>query len=79
MNLKDEMISVPATVLRDLISNIQLGATGITEPNKCDEAIERQCKALQEYLISADYVDPHEGFTLGNCENVHFVNFRKGV
>ena len=57
----------------------QLDAMGITEPNKCDEAIERQCNALQEYLMPADSVAPHEGFTLGDCENVYFVNFRKRV
>ena len=57
----------------------QLDATGITEPNKCDEAIERQCNALQEYLMPADYLAPHEASTLGDCENVYFVNFRKRV
>jgi hypothetical protein len=79
MSLKGGMISVPATVLQNLISNIQQDATGITEPNKRDEAIERQCNALQEYLMPADYVDPHEDFTLVDCKNVYFLNFRKRV
>ncbi len=79
MNLKDGMTSVPSAVLQNLIRNIQLRATDITKPNKHDEAIERQCNALQEYLMSADYVDPHEGFTLVDRKNVHFVNFRKRV
>ncbi len=41
--------------------------------------MEEQCGVLQGYLTPEDYVDPNEGFTLDDCENVHFVNFRKRV
>jgi hypothetical protein len=79
MSDKDEMISVPAQVLQDLLWNygLNIAATGPT--SKCEEVMEQQCGVLQGYLTPADYVDPHEGFTLGDCENIHFVNFRKRV
>jgi len=77
MNTEVEMVSVPVTVLQDLIWNIQLGATSITEPNKCDEAIERQCDELQDHLNGEDYVDPNEGFSFDDFNNVVFADFGK--
>ncbi len=79
---KDTMILVPAQVLQDLIWNIELNTAGTVAASKCEETIERQCDALQSFLTDAD-LDPDaaalEGFTLDDCENVHFVNFRKRV
>ncbi len=72
-----EMVSVPKTVLQDLIWNIQLGATSIREPTKCDEMVEEQCDELQGYVNGEGYIDPNEGFSLEGYENVEFVDFRK--
>ena len=77
MNTEDEMISVPAQVLQDLIHNIELASIGVEATSLCEQSIERQYEELQGYLTDDDYVDPNEGFTLDDCENVHFVNFRK--
>ena len=79
MSDNDEMIPVPAQVLQNLIWNygLNIAATGPT--SKCEEVMEQQCGVLQGYLTPADYVDPHEGFTFEEFDNVEFVDFRKRV
>jgi hypothetical protein len=51
MSDKDEMISVPAQVLQDLLWNygLNIAATGPT--SKCEEVMEQQCGVLQGYAL----------------------------
>ena len=77
MSDKDEMISVPAQVLQGLIWNYELNIAATGPTSKCEEAMEEQCGVLQGYLTPEDYVDPNEGFTFDDFNNIVFANFDK--
>ena len=74
---KKEMISVPETLLQDLLWNVELNWAGEEPASEMEKAIIRQAEELQGYLIPEDYVDPNEGFSFDVFDNVKFVNFRK--
>lgn len=76
---EDTMISVPAQVLQSLIWNYELNIAATGPTSKCEEAMEEQCGVLQGYLTPEGYVDPNEGFSFDDFDNVEFVNFRKRV
>lgn len=70
------MISVPATVLQDLIWNCGLAVAGM---GKGEEYVGKQCRELQRYLTAAlptDEVDLDD-FTLEEFTNVLHVEFGK--
>ena len=79
MSDKDEMISVPAQVLQNLIWNYELNIAATGPTSKCEEVMEEQCGVLQGYLTPEGYVDPNEGFTFDDFDNVEYVNFGKRV
>jgi len=61
---KNEMISVPAQVLQDLLWNYALSIAYNGPTSECEKAMQDQCGELQKFLTPKDYVDPNEGFTL---------------
>jgi hypothetical protein len=69
------MVTVPAMVLQDLVHNCELAVAGM---GRGEEVVGEQCRELQRYLnalLPTDYVDPNEGFTLEEFDNVMHVNF----
>jgi hypothetical protein len=77
MSDKDEMISVSAMVLQDLIWNIQLNSAGIEAASESEKMIARQAEELQGYLTPEGYVDPNEGFSFDDFNKVAYANFYK--
>jgi hypothetical protein len=64
------MVTVPAMVLQDLVHNCELAVAGM---GKGEEYVGKQCRELQRYLdalLPADYVDPFEGLTIEEFNNV---------
>ena len=74
----DTLVTVPAQLLQSLIFNIELGNAGAEDLSAWERAALEQCEELQAYLegLDPDAADM-EGFTLLDCGNVHFANFRK--
>ena len=71
------MISVPAVTLQALVDNCELAVAGT---GKMEEVVGEQSRELQRYLdtlLPDDYVDPNEGFTLEEFDNVMHVDFGK--
>jgi len=75
--MSEKSITVPETLLQDLLWNIELNYAGEQLTSKMEEAIVRQAKELQAILTPDSYVDPYEGFTLEDMGNVEFVDFGK--
>ena len=73
----EEMVSVSAVVLQDLLWNIALNSAGMTPTSKCAESIINQAAELQHYLTPEGYTDPNEGFefdeNFSQGENVHYI------
>jgi hypothetical protein len=79
MRDKDEMIAIPASVLQALLWNVEQSMLEIVDPSACDKAIRSQSAELQDILTPEDYVDPNEGFTLDDSNNIYYLNFGKRV
>lgn len=77
MRNKDETITVPAMLLQDLLWNIGLNTAGVEPESACERSIIEQANKLQSYLTPEDYIDPLEGFTFDDLNNVEFVDFKK--
>ena len=77
MNKKIEMVSVPDTLLQDLLWNVELNWAGEEPASEMEKAIIHQAKKLQSYLTPEDCIEPAEGFSFDEFDNVRFANFRK--
>jgi len=73
------MISVPETLLQDLLWNVELFWAGEEPDSAMEKAIVCQAEELQSYLIPEDYVDPNEGFSFDEFDNVKFADFKKRI
>ncbi|RKZ83934.1 MAG: hypothetical protein DRQ39_08915 [Gammaproteobacteria bacterium] len=69
------MLLVPLVTLQALVDNCELAVSGM---GRGEEVVGEQCRELQRYIDAAqpaDYVDPYEGFTLEEFDNVLHVDF----
>lgn len=74
----EKTVTVPETLLQDLLWNIELGTMGTEPTSACDRAMREQAEKLQRIITPADYVDPNEGFTLEGFSNVYYADFSAG-